>query len=91
MGLETKITISLPAEVVADLETAVAEGRFASMDAAIAEAVDEIWYRDFEERVGRERLATLLQEGADSGPSVDGEQVFERLIAKYERMARERG
>jgi hypothetical protein len=32
----------------------------------------------------------MLQEAADA-PAVDGEEVFARLIAKYEALARERG
>jgi Arc/MetJ-type ribon-helix-helix transcriptional regulator len=87
MGVETKITISLPAEVVADLETAVAEGRYVSMDAAIAEALAEADYRRFEAEIGIPRLRELLEE-AEAGPTVDGNAVFDRLIAKYESMAR---
>jgi Arc/MetJ-type ribon-helix-helix transcriptional regulator len=90
MGAETKITVTLPAEIVADLEADVAEGRFPSPDAAIVAALEEAAARRVEAEIGVERLRELLEE-AEGSPSVDGNEVFDRLIAKYEAMARDRG
>ena len=37
-----------------------------------------------------EDLRAAIQEGLDSGPAVPGDEVFDRLEAKYRRMAEER-
>ncbi len=41
--------------------------------------------------VVREALRRDIQQGIDSGEPVDGEAMFDRLLAKYEAMAAERG
>jgi antitoxin ParD1/3/4 len=91
MGRERKIEITLDEWTVAAFEASVAEGRHPSLEAAVQAALDE-WYADeFVRRVGPDRLAALIQEGIDSGPGRDAEEVFARLTAKYEAMAKARG
>jgi antitoxin ParD1/3/4 len=78
-----KIEITLDQDAVAALEGAVAAGQAPSVEGA-AVAVIEAWAADLEE------TRRLIQEGIDSGPSVDGEAVFARLRAKYGALAEER-
>jgi antitoxin ParD1/3/4 len=91
MAGETTITVTLPTELIADLGEAVDAGVYASIDDAIRIGVETLEADKMIEKIGVERVRVMLQEGIDSGPSVDGEAVFERLIAKYGRMADERG
>ena len=91
MGEQRKITIELSEDMAEAIERAVARGEYASIDEAIEHAVAEHEASRWEDRIGRERISAMVQEGVNSGPGVDGRQVFERLIAKYDAMARERG
>lgn len=91
MGAETKITISLPTDLVADLEAAVAAGDFTSLDAAIREALEEVESIRRIDNADPVRLAALIQEGVDSGPDLDGEQVFAEILADLEAEAVRRG
>ena len=90
MGVETKITISLPAEVIADLEADIAEGRYPSIDAAIEDAVKGYLARRDHERLAKDRLHDLLDE-AEKGPWFDGEEVFRELIEECEAEVRAKG
>lgn len=87
MGAETKITVTLPTDLVADLEAAVAAGDHASLDAAIQAALEETFFKQFVDRVGVARLRASLEK-AEAGPTVDGESVARRLMAKYAGMAK---
>lgn len=84
------ITITVDAETALALEAAVKAGEHPSVEAAASAAVDEWWADRAMDAIGVERLRGMLQEAAAS-PAVDGEEVFARLIAKYEAMARAKG
>jgi len=91
MGAETKITISLPTELLAEIEAAVAAGEHESVEEAIQSALEERETKRFVRRAYHTKLAALIQEGADSGPGIDGEAVFDHLIKKYAAMEERRG
>ena len=42
-------------------------------------------------KISLDELRRLFCEGIESGPHVPAEEVFDRLKAKYEKMARTRG
>lgn len=85
------ITVTLPGELVDSLDQAVQAGEYASRDEAVQIGVETLEADKMIERIGVERLREMLREGAESGPSVDGEKVLQRLIAKYRSLAQERG
>lgn len=84
MGAETKITITLPTELLADIEAAVAAGDHDSIDEAIQSALEERETERLLRRADRAKLAALIQEGVDSGPGIDADIVFERLLRRYQ-------
>jgi antitoxin ParD1/3/4 len=70
------ITITLDADTADAMEAAVRSGRHTSIEDAARAAIDG-WWGDAEE------VRRLVQEGADSGPSLGAETVFAELRAKY--------
>lgn len=90
MDTARTITITVDPDTADALEAAVAAGEHPSVEAAAAAAIDEWWADRAIDAYGVERLRQMLQEAADA-PTVDGEEVFARLIAKYEALSRERG
>lgn len=86
MGAETKITITLPTKLVAELEASVAAGEHVSLDAAIRAALEDFEATRLYPPMDPERVRAFVQEGIDSGPGLDGEEVFAELIQKYDSM-----
>jgi antitoxin ParD1/3/4 len=86
--LET-ISVELSADMAGTIRAAVANGDYASESEVVEDAL-RIWK---DERPGDEmdieEIRRLVQEGIDSGPSVDGEEVFARLKAKYAVMIKD--
>jgi Arc/MetJ-type ribon-helix-helix transcriptional regulator len=85
------ITVTLPGELVDGLDEAVQAGEYASRDEAVRIGVEKLETDKIVERIGVERMRSLLRQGADSGPGVDGESSVQRLLSKYRRIAEERG
>jgi antitoxin ParD1/3/4 len=83
MGKVEKISIALPHDMVADLKAAVDRGEYATTSEAVREALRDWRLKRKVEELDVEDLRRLVQEGIDSGPSVDAETVFARLRAKY--------
>ena len=85
------ITITLDASAAEALEASVTAGHHPSVEAAASSVIDEWWADRAMDLIGVEQIRRMVQAGADSGPSVDGEEVFARLIAKYQALAKARG
>ena len=83
MGKVEKISIALPHDMVADLKAAVDRGEYATTSEAVREALRDWRLKRKVEELDVEDLRRLVQEGIESGPSVDAETVFARLRAKY--------
>lgn len=81
--------VSLTPELAEAVDAAVAKGDYASATEAVGEAVREWAERRDTFGYTIEELRELIQEGIDSGPSLDGEDVLNRLRDKY--LAMERG
>ena len=65
----------------------VKSGRYASASEVIREALRTLEYR---EQIRQTKLAALrsdIEKGLASGPGIPAEEVFDRLEAKYQRMA----
>ena len=82
-----KITISLPAEMLAEIKAAVLAGEFTNTSEAIREALRR-WRRERTVIVlSDEELRRLVGEGRDSGEPIDGEDILRSLRAKYAALA----
>jgi antitoxin ParD1/3/4 len=83
-----KISIALPREMIESIKEAVDSGDYATTSEVIRDAVREWHYKRAVAVYGLDELRRLVQEGADSGPSVDANDVFARIKAKYGRLAK---
>lgn len=85
------ITVTLPSNLIDGLDQAIEAGDYPSRDEAIRLGLETVEADRVIERIGRERVREMWRQGVESGPGKDAEEVFQRLIAKYQRMAAERG
>ena len=81
-----KISIALPPEMVADLRAAVDGGDYSSASEVVREALREWKLKRKVEMLEIEELRKLVKEGIESGHSLDADEVFSRLRAKYAAM-----
>ena len=82
-----KITISLPAEMVAELKEAVAEGEFANTSEAVRDALRRWRRARAVVAMADEDFRRLIAEAKESGEPVDGEGALNRLRTKYAAMS----
>ena len=82
-----KITISLPAEMLAEIKAAITAGEFTNTSEAIRDALRR-WRRERTViALSDEELRRLVAEGRDSGEPIDGEDTLRALRAKYAAMS----
>lgn len=87
MSALEKITISLPKEMIDEIEAAIEAGEFTNTSEAIREALRH-WRRSRTViALNDEHLRRLVAEGRESGPPVEGEKALKRLRARYVAMA----
>ena len=86
MSTVEKISVALPPEMIAVLRAAVESGEYSSVSEVIREALRAWKLKRKVETLELDELRRLVQEGIDSGPSIDAELVFSRLRAKYAAM-----
>ena len=74
-----RITVAMPAEMVAILRNTVEEGTYASTSEIIREALRD-WTRkqEYQQR-DREELREAIRVGLESGPGIPAEEVFAEL------------
>lgn len=85
MGHVDKRSITLSPDLATAVDDAVAAGEYASASEVIRDAL-RLW-KERRDLYGYtlEELRQLVQEGIDSGPSLDGPSAMRGLIEKYER------
>lgn len=69
----------------------VAQGRYASASEVIRDGLRVLEEREQIRAMKLEALRADIQRGADSGPGIPAEEVFDRLQAKYLKMAQDQG
>ena len=90
MSAIERITISLPAEMVAEIRAAVEAGEFTNTSEAIRDAVRH-WRRSRTViTLNDDELRRLVADARTSGEPVDCEAALLHLRAKYAAMATER-
>ena len=89
MGKVEKISVSLPHDMVESINDAVESGDYATVSEVVRDALRR-WESDRAhdqaiKTYGLERLRQMVQEGIDSGPSIDAEEVFAQVRARLEQ------
>ncbi|MGB8817374.1 MAG: type II toxin-antitoxin system ParD family antitoxin [Rhizobiaceae bacterium] len=82
-----KISIAVTPEMASLMREVVEAGEYASTSEVVRDALRDWEYRRKQREQGIEELRQLIQEGIDSGPSVEGEAFFKRLRTKIARQA----
>jgi antitoxin ParD1/3/4 len=85
------MNVSLTPELESFIREKVDSGRYHSSSEVVREALRLLEEHERLRELRLEELRREIQKGIDSGDPVDGEAVFDRLLAKYEAMAAERG
>ena len=78
-----KISIALPAEMIALVKAAVNSGEYATTSEVVRDALRGWKLKRRLDELEIEELRRLVNEGIASGPSVDFETVLGRLRRKY--------
>lgn len=91
MGKLEKITISLPAEMLAEIKRSVRAGEFTNTSEAIRDAIRRWRRARAVMALSDDELRRLVAEGRASGEPVDGEAALNRLRAKYALQAAGKG
>src|ERR1700683_4254973 len=86
-----KISIALPQEMIEAIRDAVDHGEYATTSEVIRDALRDWRLKRKVEELEPAELRRLVQEGIDSGPSIDAETVFARLRARYAKQTDARG
>jgi antitoxin ParD1/3/4 len=73
------------------IKSQIQQGRYASASEVIRDGLRVLEDREKQRALKLEALRAEIQKGADSGPGIPAEEVFDRLSTKYQRMAREQG
>jgi antitoxin ParD1/3/4 len=91
MGHVDKRSITLSAELAATVDEAVAAGEYASASEVIRDALRQ--WKERRDNFGYtlDELRALIQEGIDSGPSLDGPTVMAGLRERIRAKALARG
>lgn len=76
-----KISVALTPEMAATMREAVNSGEYASASELMRDAIREWRYRRNERSKVLEELGKLWDEGIASGPTLDGEEAFDRIFA----------
>ena len=79
-----KLSIAVTPEMAALMREVVEAGEYASTSEVVRDALREWEYRRKQRDQAIEELRRLIQEGIDSGPSVEGEPALAQLIAELE-------
>ena len=85
------MNVSLTPELERFIRDRVDSGRHHSSSEVVREALRLLEERERLRELRLEELRREIRKGIDSGEPVDGEALFDRLLAKYEAMAAGRG
>lgn len=83
MSKGEKISVALPSEMIAGVKAAIDAGQYATTSEVIRDALRDWGLKRRFETMELDDLRRLVNEGIESGPSVDAKQAFDRLRSKY--------
>jgi antitoxin ParD1/3/4 len=78
-----KLSVALTPDMAAEVRAAVEDGDYGSVSEVVRDALRDWRLKRKFESLETEELRRLVQEGIDSGPSIDAETVFSRLRARF--------
>jgi antitoxin ParD1/3/4 len=78
-----KLSVALTPDMAAEVRAAVEGGDYGSVSEVVRDALRNWSLRRKIETLETEDLRRLIQEGIDSGPSLDAQEVFARLRARF--------
>jgi antitoxin ParD1/3/4 len=78
-----KLSIALTPDMVSELRAAVADGDYGSVSEVVRDALRDWRLRRKVATLETEELRRLVQDGIDSGPGLDADEVFARLRARF--------
>ncbi len=78
-----KLSVALTPGMVAELHAAVEGGDCGSVSEVVRDALRDWRLRRKIETLESEELRRLVRSGIDSGPDLDGDEVFARLRARF--------
>ena len=70
------------------IKTQLESGRYSSASEVVRDALRLMEEREQLRQIQLEQLRQQIRAGIDSGPSIPAEEVFDRLSAKYQAMAK---
>jgi antitoxin ParD1/3/4 len=79
-----KVSVALTPEMAAMMREAVETGEYASASEVMREALRDWKHRRIERTTAREELGRDWDAGISSGPAIDGEEAFARIIQRLE-------
>ncbi len=88
-GVE-KVSVALTPEMVATVRKAVDAGEYGSASEVMREAMRDWMLRRAQRHEAVAQIGRLWDEGVASGPSVDGEEAFERIRGGLDRRMKSR-
>jgi antitoxin ParD1/3/4 len=78
-----KLSVALTPDMAAEMRAAVESGDYGSVSEVVRDALRDWRLRRKIETLETDDLRRLIQEGIDSGPSQDAQEVFARLRARF--------
>jgi antitoxin ParD1/3/4 len=78
-----KLSIALTSDMVAEVRAAVEQGDYGSVSEVVRDALRDWRLRRRIEGLETDELRRLVWEGINSGASLDAEEVFARLRARF--------
>jgi antitoxin ParD1/3/4 len=81
-----KLSVALTPDMAAEIRAAVQDGDYGSVSEVVRDALRDWRLRRKVETLELEELRRLVQEGIDSGPSLDADAVFARLRARFGKL-----
>ena len=79
-----KLSVAVTPEMAAMLREVVGSGEYASSSEVMREALREWKFRRGQRDRAIEELKNLLDEGRNSGPLIDSEEVFDEIFAELD-------
>jgi antitoxin ParD1/3/4 len=78
-----KLSVALTPDMAAEIRAAVQDGDYGSVSEVVRDALRDWRLRRKVEALEIDELRRLVQEGVDSGPSLEADAVFARLRARF--------
>jgi antitoxin ParD1/3/4 len=82
---------AIGAELERFIKGLIKRGRYSSKSEVIRDGLRLLQDREAQREAKLDELRRAFREGIESGRHIPAEEVFDRLEAKYEKMAKERG